>query len=182
MSGIPQFVQQLTSQKSAGTLFNTYTTAKSVIKPENVWPFNANILTVGSKIQVKARGGISNVVTATPTFTFQIMMGAVAVYSTGAITTNATANTLLPFEFDATLRMDSEGSGTAAKFFGIARVQCDAFAAGSVSRLWPTTSPAVGNGYDSTIANNLDFFVGISASNAGNGIQIYDYEVLQQLG
>jgi hypothetical protein len=41
----------------------------------------------------------------------------------------------------------------------------------------PNTAPAVGTGFDSTIANILDFWVGISVSNAGNGIQVYQYFV-----
>jgi hypothetical protein len=182
MSGVAQYVQGLSAQKAAGTLFNTYTTAKSVINPTEIVPINGNYLTIGSRICIKVFGGLSNVVTAAPTFTFQIMLGSIVAFSTGAITTNATANTLLPFELEANLRVDSIGSGTAAKFMGRARVLCDAFAALSVARLWPTTSPTLGNGFDSTIANNLDFWCGISASNAGNGIQVYDYEVLQSLG
>jgi hypothetical protein len=34
-----------------------------------------------------------------------------------------------------------------------------------------------GTGWDSTVLNYLDFFVGIQTSNAGNGIQIYQYTV-----
>jgi len=43
--------------------------------------------------------------------------------------------------------------------------------------LSPATAPAVGTGFDSTISNYLDFFVGISVSSASNGIQIYQYSV-----
>jgi len=39
----------------------------------------------------------------------------------------------------------------------------------------PNTAPAVGTGFDSTIANILDFWVGISVSLATNGIQVYQY-------
>jgi hypothetical protein len=41
----------------------------------------------------------------------------------------------------------------------------------------PNTAPAAGTGFDSTIANILDFWVGISVSNAANGIQVYQYFV-----
>jgi hypothetical protein len=35
----------------------------------------------------------------------------------------------------------------------------------------------VGTGFDSTIANLLDFWTAFSISNAGNGVQVYDYTV-----
>jgi hypothetical protein len=41
----------------------------------------------------------------------------------------------------------------------------------------PATAPAVGTGFDSTIANTMDFFVGFSISNAGNGVQVQQYIV-----
>ena len=43
----------------------------------------------------------------------------------------------------------------------------------------PATAPAVGTGFDSTIANLLDFWVGFSISNSGNGVQVYQYTVEQ---
>jgi hypothetical protein len=177
MAGDPFFVQNLVSAKAAGTLFNTYTTAKTVINQTDLVTLPANFLYVGRTLNVKVRGAISNVVTATPTFTFQIMMGSIAAWSSGAITTNATANTLLPFSLDVDLRTDSIGTGTTAKFLGIGTLMCAAFASGSTAINVPVASPAVGTGFDSTIANILDFFVGISASNGSNGVQIYNYRV-----
>jgi hypothetical protein len=46
----------------------------------------------------------------------------------------------------------------------------------------PATAPAVGTGFDSTVANIMDFWVGIQTSNAGNGVQVYDYSVEQLWG
>jgi hypothetical protein len=107
MSGLPFFTQVLTSQKAHGTLFNTYTTAKTVINQENLVTLPANYLTIGSKFRVRASGGISNVVTAQPTFTFQIMMGSVVAWTSGAIATNTTAHTLIPFNLEVILRCHS---------------------------------------------------------------------------
>jgi hypothetical protein len=44
----------------------------------------------------------------------------------------------------------------------------------------PVTAPALGTAFDSTISQILDFWVGFSISNAGNGIRIdqYDVEIL----
>jgi len=177
MSGGPSLIQCLTAQKAAGTLQSNYTTAKSVINPTEIVALPANYLGLGTRLNIKVAGGISNVVTATPTFTFQVMVGAVVAWTSGALTTVATASTLLPFVLDIDLRLDSEGSGTSAKFLGIGRIRCAAFA--NAAAIVPITSPAVGTGFDSTVANNLDFWCGLSAASASTGIQVYDYCVTQ---
>jgi hypothetical protein len=101
---------------------------------------------------------------------------------------STTANTLLPVELEVNLRLDSAGSGTAAKFMAVGKiiglnVQLGAGAAnGAVTDsaiTLPITSPAVGTGFDSTISDILDFWAGFSSSQAGNGVQVYDYTVEQ---
>ena len=183
----PFYIQTLASQKAAGTLFNTYTAAKSVINVTELVPIPGNYMQIGSKFRIKAWGGLSNV-TATPgTVTFQIMMGSIVVYTTGAIQMSTTANTLSPLKFEATLRLDSAGAGTAAKFIGegvlgALNLTIGAGANPTVTDTFavvPVTSPAVGTGFDSTVSEILDFWVGFSISNAGNGVQIYDYTVEQ---
>ena len=185
------YIQLLRSQRAAGTLFNTYTTAKSVINPQAICPLPPGMLKPGDTLRVTAKGGLSNVVTSQPTFTFQHVLGptqpaTIVVGTSQAVLTTTTAHTLIPFQYVATLRLDSDGSGTSAKFLymadltGIMFVISGAVAdptAGVGEVLAPNTAPAVGTGFDSTVLNYLDFFVGISASNAGNGIQIYTYLV-----
>jgi hypothetical protein len=187
---IPFFVQTLASQQAVGTLFNTYTTAKTVINQTDLVSLPANYLRVGSKIRVKAWGGLSNIVTTPGTVTFQVNLGAVAAYSTGALQMTTTANTLTPFKFEATIRVDSVGTGTSAKVIGEGFVSALNLTIGSGANptvtdtaiVVPVASPAVGTGFDSTIAQTLDFFVGFSISNAGNGVQLYDYTVEQLAG
>ncbi len=89
------------------------------------------------------------------------------------------------------MRLDSRGSGTAAKFLGmgwlsglpftLTAAQVDSVNQPGLFNV-PSTAPAVGTGFDSTVAGNLDFFVGFSISNAGNGVQLYDYTVEQLRG
>jgi hypothetical protein len=43
--------------------------------------------------------------------------------------------------------------------------------------LLPDSTVAPGTGYNAGGENTLDFWVGISASNAGNGVQVFDYFV-----
>jgi hypothetical protein len=146
MAGIAQFSQVLACQKAAGTLFNTYTTAKTVINQTELVPFPANFIDTGSLLRITAYGGISNVVTAQPTFTFQVMVGSVAAWSSGALTTNTTANTLLPFRLQVDLRADSIGTGTTAKLIGGGTINCAALV--NTSACVPVASPAVGTGFD----------------------------------
>ena len=188
MSGSPVYSQVLTSQKAAGTLFNTYTTAKSVLNVTELVPLAGNTLTTGSKLRVRVWGGLSNIVTTPGTVTFQIMMGSIVVWTSGALQLSTTANTLSPFLLEAILRLDSMGATTAAKFIGGGKVEAlnVQLGAGVANPtvtdsvcMTPAGAPAVGTGFDSTISNILDFWVGFSISNAGNGVQVYDYTVEQ---
>lgn len=182
---IPFPVQTLASQQAAGTLFNTYTTAKSVINATELYTFPANTLRIGSKLRISGAFGLSNIVTTPGTFTLQIMMGSVVVLTSSAIQMSTTANTLQQVEFVATLRLATAGSGTGAAFTGVMRVSGLAPQLGSGvanptvtdSTLIVPTTPANGTGFDSTVAETLDFWNGFSISNAGNGIQMNDYTV-----
>lgn len=178
--------ETLTNQVQAGSSLNTYTTAKSVINPQALITLPPNYLSVGKMLRVTAQGGISNVVTSQRTFTFQVMMGAIIVHTSGAITTTTTAHTLIPFSYQVLLRVDSIGSGTTAKFLaqGILQGQMWVYSGatadattGLATIMCPNTAPAVGTGFDSTIANIMDFWVGLSASESTTGLQIYNYMV-----
>jgi hypothetical protein len=178
--------QVLASQRVAGTLFNTYTSAKSVINVTELYTFPANYLNVGSKLRISMMAGLSNIVTSPGTVTFQVMMGSIVVATSGAIQMSTTAHTLQTIRLQWDLRLDSAGSGTAAKFMHSGEVKGLSVELGSgvadptVSDdiiVFPSGAPAVGTGFDSTIADILDFWVGFSTSNSGNGIQVYDYLV-----
>jgi hypothetical protein len=185
----PFFVQTLASQKANGTYFITYTTAKSVLNVTELVPMPGNYLQLGSKLRVKAWGGLSNIATTPGTVTFQIMMGSIIAFTTGTLQLTTTANTLSPFRLEATLRVAAAGSGTTATLIGECVVGALNLTIGSGANptvtdtfaVVPVTSPAVGTGFDSTIADILDFWVGFSVSNNGNGVQLYDYTV-EQLG
>lgn len=177
------------SQKGQGTLLNTYTTAKSVINQDGLCTYAANELYVGKMIRIRAQGNISNVVTSQRTFTFQTMFGPTAniiVLNSGAILTTTAAHTTIPFDYEVLLKCDSVGSGTTAKFTaqgilrGIMFVISGAVAdptAGIGTIMCPNTVITPTTGFDSTVANVLDFWVGLSASESTTGIQIMHYMV-----
>lgn len=183
-SGI--YVGPIAAQQSSGTLFNTYTSAKSVINPSALVTLPPNYLTLGKMLRVKVQGGISNVATSQRTFTFQVMMGSIVVWTSGAILTTTTAHTLIPFDLEVLLKVDAVGSSTSAKMMALGKLTGIMFVvsgavadptAGHATLLCPNTAMADGTGFDSTISNILDFWVGLSASESTTGIQIYNYLV-----
>jgi hypothetical protein len=180
------FSQLQSFQRAAGVLQNTYTTAKSVINTQALWTAPSGYWYPGKIVKVEVGMAISNIVTTPGTVTFQVMMGTIVAWTSGAVQLNATAHTLLPAFLSVLLRCDSEGSGTAAKLLGMGTLNGIMFtntagqtdAANTTGQFpVPATAPAVGTGFDSTIANIFDFWVGFSISNAGNGVQVYSYAV-----
>lgn len=184
--------QAVVTQEAAGTLFNTYTTAKTVINQQDLYSFYANFFKIGTKLRVTACMAISNIVTTPGTITFQVMLGSIVVWTSGAIQLNATAHTTLPAKLvvDLTCQLTNTGVGGAvAKFFGLGTLtgvmftktagQTDGANTETVIMV-PVTAPALGTAFDSTIAQTLDFWVGFSISNAGNGVRVdqYDVEIL----
>ena len=180
------FQETLVAQSIAGTAFNTFTTAKSVIPPICLFQLPPNYLYVGKVFRVKVKGSISNIVTTPGTITFQINMGAIAAWSSGALQLNATAHTTLPFDMMVLVTVRAIGNATSANVIGIGTISGMMFTntAGQVDSLngvptlmVPMTAPAVGTGFDSTIAQTLDLFAGFSISNIGNQVQIQEYIV-----
>lgn len=185
--------QLIASIPKAGTLYSAYTTAKSMLTSATVTEASAaaKILPSGffqrkGMLEIDFTAGISNRVTGPDTFTIQVMVGAAIAFTTGAINLTTTAHTTIPCVGKILLTCDIEGSGTTAVLRGQAILwgQMIAMAAsladGAANTGWamcPNTAPAVGAGFDSTIANTLDFFVAQSVSNAGNGFQLQQYLV-----
>ena len=183
--GVP-LIGILTSQAASGTKFASYTTAKTVINAASVITLPPNFLYAGHVLRINALLGISNVVTAQPTFTFQIMVGAVIAWTSGAVLTSTTAHTDIPTDLTILLRVASVGAGTSGTLLGHGRIAgrpwiasgaTADFAQGFGGLVLPITAPAAGTGYDSTVSNTLDFFVGLSASDAGNAVQVFNYVI-----
>lgn len=181
--------QNVVSQRAAGTLFNTYTTAKTVINQQDLYGFYPNYWQVQQRMRVKANMAISNIVTTPGTITFQIMFGSIVVWSSGAIQLNATAHTLLPavLEVDLVCQLANTGvGGVIAKLMGVGRLSGVMFTKtaaqvdgvnSETQMVVPVTAPALGTAFDGTISQILDFWAGFSISSSGNGIQMADYSV-----
>lgn len=194
----PTFIDAIATQTVAGTAYNTYTTAKSVIPVNSLQTLPPNYWTIGRTLEIDVMGALSNIATTPGTITFQVMLQSVIAFTTGPIQMDATAHTALPFWFKALLQCRGVGSGISCVFMGQAWLFGDMFTkTATTTDSWgvnagftagaavsdavlsaPDTTPANGTGFDSTSASILDFFVGFSISNAGNGITVQQYRAL----
>jgi hypothetical protein len=181
--------QLVVAQRAAGTLFNTYTTAKTVINQQDLYSFPPNFFQIGQKLRVTAHMAISNIVTTPGTVTFQVMLGTIVVWTSGAVQLNATAHTLLPAKLvvDLTCQLANTGvGGVVAQLMGQGVLtgvmftktagQTDGANTETVINV-PVTAPALGTAFDGTISQILDFWVGFSISNSGNGVKVVQYDV-----
>ena len=178
--------ETIARQVAAGTSFGTYTTAKTVINPQALVTIPAGWFEIGKMLRIRVMGGIGTLVTTPGTITFQVMIGAVIAFTSGAIQLNATAHTDLPFDLEILLTCRAVGSGTSANLMGMGHLRGIMFTLtaaqvdgvnSSASMMVPATTPAVGTGFDSTIANILDFFTGFSISSASNTVTVDSYLV-----
>jgi hypothetical protein len=178
--------ETIATQRAAGTLFNTYTTAKTVLNPDALVTLPPNFWYVGRAIEIIVHAGVSNRVTGPDTMTFQIMHGSTVVFTSGAVNLTTTAHTTIPAIITCELTCRSVGSGTSATLMGQFMLDGQMFAqaasladnaGGSGYAMGPNTAPAVGAGFDSTVSQVFDFWVAQSVSNAGNGIQVQQYFV-----
>src|SRR5437899_11284445 len=106
-----------------GTLYNTYTTAKSMFTSATaVAGASAGIVTVppnwwyiGKTVHIWGLAGVSNRVTGPDTFTMQINGGPtsnIVIFTSGPINLTTTAHTTIPMTFDIYLACRRVVSGT----------------------------------------------------------------------
>src|ERR1019366_7653202 len=171
------FVQVLASNRATGPASNTYTTAKSVINATDLVPLPVDYLYVGAKFRIRVAGILSCVGTTSGTVTFQVMMGAVVAWTSGALQMTTTAEATLPFVLEVVLRVTAMDTGTgqtpvtAATLLGqgypsslLLQLGAGA-AAGAVTPsilMVPAGSPANGTVFASSTVENIDFWTGFS--------------------
>lgn len=173
-----------------GQLYNTFTAAKSLLTTtaseasSGLCILPSDFFIRGGCLDIDAELGLSNIVTTPGTFTLQVMLGVVIAFTTGAIQMTTTANTLASVRVAIRLRCEKSGAGTTAQLMGQAALQGinvgtgANLVAGTGQIMAPVSAAALGTGFDSTIANTLDFYGAFSISNAGNGMQLNQYRVV----
>lgn len=121
---------------------------------------------IGRTWRITAAGRVSCVITTPGTFRLDLRMAAISVFDTLAIPLNVVAQTTVPWSAEFWLTCRTVGSSTSAGLFGqgwiasTAMLNVPAVATGPWAGFITVpynTAPVVGTGFDSTIANALDF-------------------------
>lgn len=185
---------QIADVNAAGTLYNTFTTAKSMLTSSTatgastgfvpLWP---GFWRVGGSLLIKFAGEMS---WATGnTMTFSILVGAAAVFTSGALKVTTTGGTTEPVRGEILLTCRTVGNGTLATVEGDGWISgrgiCPPgataganYSAGMGYSGLSEATPAVGSGFDSTVQNTLDFQLAMGTSSASNGFQLRQYNVV----
>lgn len=169
-----------------GTALNTSTTPTSVIPAAARYTIPPNFLEIGRQLRLTFAGRLSNIVTTPGTLTLDVRMGPtsnIVVFNGGAMQLSTTAHTNVPIVGEVLLTCRSIGGSTTATFMGQGWALSQALSLTAVADstttpahlLLPNTAPAVGTGFDSTVAMVADLYGTFSISNAGNGITIHQY-------
>lgn len=175
----------LVSAPTDGSALGTSTTETSILPTSAKFTLPANYLTYpGQALRIRAMGRVSNIVTTPGTLTFRVKFGSIAVAATQALALNTTAKTNVTWILDWDLTLRAIGGGTSANFMHSGQWQSESVigspAAGSggpSAHIIPASAPAVGTGFDSTVANVVDLTAQWSVSNAGNTITLHSYKL-----
>lgn len=179
-----QFVEAVAD----GAALSNSTTETSIIPPYCKWILDAGFFKrAGDELLLEAAGRLSCIVTTPGTLTLRIKFGSIAVWNSGAINLNVVAKTNLPWRLRVPLTARAVGDGTSANLIGIGELQSEALvgapaasAGGNTCLLVPVGVPAVGSGFDSTVAQTLDLTAQFSVANAGNAITCHQFRIISQ--
>lgn len=177
------YIATLLNSIGDGAALSASVTATSLLPAIAKPTLPANYLFAGKMFRVTATGRISTVVTTPGTLTLDLRFGSVAVFSSGAMTLNTTAQTNVNWIYEALLTVRAVGSGTSAnvlgqgKFLSHAVIGSSAIgtAGAGVQMLPYNAAPAVGTGFDSTAANTVDLFGTWSVNSASNSITCHQF-------
>lgn len=164
----------LSNSTTAASLIGATTNAKYTLAP-NLLQF------LGRRLQVKASGRISTVVTTPGNLTLDLRFGSVIIATSQAMALNVTAQTNATWDLEWDLTLRAVGAGTSANFMHtakwISRASLNAPAVGTTTGvgvvLIPDTAPAVGTGFDSSASQVFDIFATFSVANASNSITLH---------
>jgi hypothetical protein len=155
----------------------TGTTAATLLPGAAKFTIPANFFSIGKVLRINATGRISNIVTTPGTLTLDVRFGSTVVFNGGAFSLNTTAKTNVSWRLIALLTCRAIGVTSAANLFGQGDFTSESVvgsAAGVANDVMlPASAPAVGTGFDSTLAQIVDMFATFSLT--GNSIQAHQY-------
>jgi hypothetical protein len=176
----------LTSAQLDGAALGTSTTETSILPTQAKFTLPGNFLQyAGQTLRIRAMGRISTLNPTPGTLTYRVKFGSIAVATSGALAINTVAaktTVIWILDWDLTLRVP--GGGTTANFMTSGQWQSEAVlgsvantAGGQSSMAFPVSAPAVGTGFDSTIANQIDLTAQWSVSSASNTLTLHSYKL-----
>ena len=177
---MPAYPLVFASASVDGAALTNTLTATSILTGSALATIPAGALQIGSLLKVTLRGRVSTVVTTPGTLTLDLRIGGVVVSAFGAVALNTTAQVNAHWEATLIAVVRATGSGTAANalctgnFTSRAVVGSPAVGVGGIGEVMlPDTAPAVGAGFDSTLALPINVFAAWSVASASNSIQVH---------
>jgi len=179
------YANLLIGQQADGPALSASTTATSLLLGQAKYTLPANFIDViGKKFRITAHGRISTVVTTPGTLTLDVRFNStpIIVTTSQAFALNVVAKTNTSWWLELLLTVRAVGSGTSANIMANGVWESEAVigsplqSAGGIGALpWQASAPAVGTGFDSTVANVVDFFGKWSVNSGSNSILVHDY-------
>ena len=180
------WMQSLIESQVDGAALTNTTTATSILHGTAKYGLYSGFFDrPGKQLLLRAAGRISTVVTTPGTLTLDIRMGPtsnIIVANGGAMSLNVVAKTNVPWYLEWLLTCRAIGITTAANLMHQGNWISEAVIGAAVpttggagTHLLPNAAPAVGTGFDSTVAMIVDLFAAWSVANAANSIQVHQY-------
>lgn len=181
------WAETVASAQLSGTGLVSFTTAASILPAQALYTIPTDNWFIGKQFKILAAGQVSNVVTAQPTFTFNVNFGATTVFTTGAILTSTTAHTTVPWWLEVMLSCRAVGATgnlmgqgwTMSRAWIDAGATADATTVGHASLMVPETTPAVGSNFNTNASQQVDLQCACSVSNAANAVQLHQYQLVE---
>ena len=186
---VQSWVQTLVAAQTAGPTLTAAAAATALpTSARGIIPAGA-LNTVGAKMRLTASGSISCVVTTPGTARYDLRLGAtgtIVVFDTLAMPLNIVGKTNVGWWLDVIMTVRTVGGGTSATLFPQGKWQSEAFigsplatVGGNGSIMVPfNTAPAAGAGFDSTIANTIDFFFTQTVATGSMTVQQFSLALL----
>lgn len=174
------YTQTLVSSQAAGSSLSGSTSATSLLSGQAKYTLPANFIDVpGKAFRIRAAGRISTVVTTPGTMTLDIRFNStpIIVSTSQAFALNIVAKSSVAWFLDLDLIVRAVGASTSATIMGMGTWSSEAVigaplpsVGGIGTHSWQASSPAVGSGFSSTVANVVDLFGTWSVNSGSNSI------------
>lgn len=180
---MPGFQSTLVNAQSDGTAVTG--TAEGSLLPavSKILIPSGYIDRIGKRFSILASGRISNIVTTPGTLTLKFKLGPtanIAVCTSSAFQLNAVAKTNVGWYLKLDMVVRAIGASTSANIFAMGTWETEAnvgsavpASGGAGTGMWQQSAPAVGTGFDSSVANQIDLTAQFSLT--GNSIQLHTF-------